>query len=281
MGIATPGYFETLRIPILAGRAFTARDGTTAPPVVIVNEAFARKFFPGENPIGKRLTPGLGDGVVKHPVREIVGIAGSVKRQQLTGELDPQYYLPYAQAVITSPTLLIRTAGDPTRLTAALRERLTQADRDIPLYRIGSMDELVSEAAAQPRFQTMLLTAFAVLALLLSALGLYSVLSYMVAQRTLEIGLRMALGAQRSDVLAWILRRGALLAAAGLALGLAASVFVTRLLSASGMLYRIEPFDPLTFAAVTILLLVVSAISSSAPAVRAADLDPVETLRDQ
>jgi ABC-type antimicrobial peptide transport system permease subunit len=143
------------------------------------------------------------------------------------------------------------------------------------------MDELVSKSAAQPRFQTMLLTAFAVLALLLSALGLYSVLSYMVAQRTLEIGLRMALGAQRGDVLAWILRRGLLLAAAGLAAGLAASVFVTRLLSASGMLYRIERFDPLTFAAVTLLLLVVSVISSSAPAFRAANLDPVETLREQ
>jgi predicted permease len=281
LGIATPGYFETLRIPILAGRAFTARDGTKAPPVVIVNEAFARKFFPGENPIGKHLTPGLGDGVVKHPVREIVGIAGSVKRQQLTGELEPQYYLPYAQAVITSPTLLIRTAGDPARLTAALREQLAQADRDIPLYRVGSMDELVSKSAAQPRFQTMLLTAFAVLALLLSALGLYSVLSYMVAQRTLEIGLRMALGAQRGDVLAWILRRGLLLAAAGLAAGLAASVFVTRVLSASGMLYHIEPFDPLTFATVTLLLLVVSAIASGAPAVRAANLDPVRTLREQ
>jgi hypothetical protein len=124
LGIATPGYFETLRIPILAGRAFTARDGASAPPVVIVNEAFARKFFPGENPIGKRLTPGLGDGVVKHPVREIIGVAGSVKRQQLTGDLEPQYYLPYAQAVITSPTLLIRTVGDPTRLTAVLRDQL-------------------------------------------------------------------------------------------------------------------------------------------------------------
>jgi predicted permease len=281
VGVVTPGYFETLRIPILAGRAFTARDGTMAPPVVIVNEAFARKFFPGENPIGKRLTPGLGDGVVKHPVRQIIGLAGSVKRQQLTGELDPQYYLPYAQALITSPTLLIRTAGDPARLTAALREQLAQADRDIPLFRVASMDELVSKAAAQPRFQTMLLTAFAVLALLLSALGLYSVLSYMVAQRTLEIGLRMALGAQRGDVLAWILRRGMLLAAAGLAVGLAASVFVTRLLSASGMLYRIERFDPLTFAAVTFLLVVVSLISSAAPAVRAANLDPVQTLRDQ
>ena len=143
------------------------------------------------------------------------------------------------------------------------------------------MDELVSKSAAQPRFQTMLLTAFALLALLLAALGLYSVLSYMVAQRTLEIGLRMALGAQRGDVLAWILRRGVLLAAAGLAVGLAASALVTRLLSASGMLYRIEPFDPLTFAAVTFLLLVVSVISSSAPALRAAHLDPMQTLRDQ
>ena len=148
------------------------------------------------------------------------------------------------------------------------------------------MDELVSKSAAQPRLQTMLLTAFAALALLLSALGLYSVLSYMVAQRTPEIGLRMALGAQRGDVLAWIPGRGALLAAAGLAAGLAASVFVTRLfvtrlLSASGMLYHIEPFDPLTFAAVTLLLLVVSVISISTPAVRAANLDPVQTLRDQ
>jgi ABC-type antimicrobial peptide transport system permease subunit len=212
-------------------------------------------------------------------VREVVGIAGNVKRQKLTADVDAEYYLPYAQAVITSPTLEIRTAGDPASLIGALRAQLAAMDRNIPLYRVATMEDSVSKAAAQARFQTLLLACFAGMALVLSAVGLYAVLSYMVAQRTGEIGVRMALGAQRGDVLSLIVWRGLALALTGIGIGLAAAALLTRLMA--GMLFGIRPFDPLTFAAVAGILLAVSAVASSVPAWRAARLDPMETLRDQ
>ncbi len=279
MSIVTADFFQTMRIPILAGRAFSVRDDIKATPVMMINERFAHRYFPGENPIGKHIKVDLGDGTLKSPVREVVGIAGNVKRQKLTADVDAEYYLPYAQAVITSPPLAIRTAGDPTSLIGALRAQIAGMDRNIPLYRVATMEESVSNAAAQSRFQTLLLGCFAGMALLLSAVGLYAVLSYMVAQRTGEIGVRMALGAQRADVLSLIVRRGLVLALTGIGIGLAAAALLTRFMA--GMLYGIQPFDPLTFAVVAALLLVVSMAASFAPAYRAARLDPMETLRDQ
>jgi putative ABC transport system permease protein len=172
----------------------------------------------------------------------------------------------------------IRTAGDPRALIGPLRAALAEEDKDIPLYNVQTLEDAASKAAAQPRFQTVLLAAFAGMALLLSAIGLYAVLSYMVAQRTSEIGVRMALGAQRADVLHMIVRRGMLLALAGAAIGLIAATLLTRLMA--GMLYGVAPFDPVTFAAVAGILLMVSLAASSAPAWRAARLDPMRTLRD-
>ena len=279
LSIVTADFFQTMRIPILAGRAFSVRDDVKATPVMVINERFARKYFPGESAVGKHIKVDLGDGTLKSPVREVVGIVGNVKRQKLTADVDAEYYLPYAQAVITSPTIEIRTAGDPTTLIGALRAQLAQMDRNIPLYRVATMEESVSKAAAQSRFQTLLLACFAGMALLLSAVGLYAVLSYMVAQRTGEIGVRMALGAQRGDVLSLIVRRGLALALTGIGIGLAAAALLTRFMA--GMLYGVQPFDPLTFAVVAALLLAVSVAASSAPAWRAARLDPMETLRDQ
>jgi len=279
LSIVTADFFQTMRIPILAGRAFSVRDDVKATPVMVINERFARKYFPGESAVGKHIKVDLGDGTLKSPVREVVGIVGNVKRQKLTADVDAEYYLPYAQAVITSPTIEIRTAGDPTTLIGALRSQLAQMDRNIPLYRVATMEESVSKAAAQSRFQTLLLACFAGMALLLSAVGLYAVLSYMVAQRTGEIGVRMALGAQRGDVLNLIVRRGLALALTGIGIGLAAAALLTRFMA--GMLYGVQPFDPLTFAVVAAILLVVSVAASSAPAWRAARLDPMETLRDQ
>jgi ABC-type antimicrobial peptide transport system permease subunit len=229
--------------------------------------------------VGKHIKVDLGDGTLKSPVREVVGIAGNVKRQKLTADVDPEYYLPFAQAVITSPPLAIRTAGDPTSLIGGLRAQLAEMDPSIPLYRVATMEDSMSKAAAQSRFQTLLLACFAGMALLLSAVGLYAVLSYMVAQRAGEIGVRMALGAQRGDVLSLIVRRGLVLALTGIGIGLAAAALLTRFMA--GMLYGVQPFDPLTFAAVAALLLVVSVAASSAPAWRAARLNPMETLRDQ
>jgi predicted permease len=278
LALVTPDFFRTLRIPILSGRAFTARDDSKATPVIIVNERFARKYFPGQNPIGKHIKPGLGDGITPKAMHEVVAVVGNVKRRSLTAEAEPIYYVPYAQTMVTSPALAIRTAGDPTSLIGPLRAAIANEDKDIPLYGVETLEEAASKAAAQPRFQTLLLGCFAGMALLLSAIGLYAVLSYMVAQRTSEIAVRMALGAQRTDVLGMIVRRGLTLALAGIGIGLVAAMLLTRLMT--GMLYGVEPLDPVTFAAVAGILLAVSLAASSAPAWRAARLDPMRTLRD-
>jgi predicted permease len=279
LSVVTPEYFQTMRIPVLSGRAFTPRDDYQRPPVIIVNRQFAQKYFRGENPIGKRMQSDLGDGVFKSPMREVVGVVGNVKRHGLTEDAEAAYYLPYAQAVIMSPTLAIRTTGDPWRLANAVRGQVAGLDASVPLYRVGTLEEAVYKAAGQPRFQTLLLACFAGMALLLSAVGLYAVLSYLVVQRTREIGLRMALGAQPTDVMGWILRRGLGLSAAGLVIGLAVSALLTRYLQK--MLYHVEPFDPLTLAAVTGLLLAVSLTASALPAHRASRVDPMNTLREQ
>jgi ABC-type antimicrobial peptide transport system permease subunit len=204
---------------------------------------------------------------------------GNIKGKGLTADVNPQYYLPYAQAVITEPFLTIRTGGDPAGLESAVRAAVHEMDKTVPLYQVSTLEDYLSKSAAQPRFQTLLLSCFAGIALLLSAIGLYGLLSYMVVQRTLEIGLRMALGAQRADVLSMIVRRGLTLALIGLGTGLLISAVVTRLLT--GMLYGIWPSDPITFAAVTGILLLVSLAATGLPAYRAARLDPMKTLREQ
>ena len=278
ISVVTPDFFRTMHIPVLAGRAFTASDDTKGKPVVIINKAFARKYFPDEDAVGKRMRPGLGDGAVNMPLREIVGIVGDVKRQGLTTAADPQYYLPWEQAVITAPMLCIRTFGDAINLIVPLRAQVSDLDSQVPVYRATTLEESVYKSAAQPRFQTLLLGSFAAIALLLSSIGLYALLSYMVVQRAAEIGVRMALGAQRWNVLSLILSRGMLLAGAGVAIGLAASWLLTD--SIESMLYNIQPLDATTFAGVTALLLLVSLIASSVPAYRAARFDPMKTLRE-
>jgi predicted permease len=279
LGVAMPGYFETMRIPLVAGRLFGQQDGVKGAPTILINQAFARKYFPAENPLGKHLQVGVGDGVFDHPVREIVGVVGDIRQGGLTTNLDPQFYLPYAQAVITDPYLTIRTAGDPLALQDALRGAVRAMDKSAPVYQVSTLEDYVSKSAAQPRFQTFLLTSFAGIALILAAVGLYGLLSYMVVQRTLEIGVRMALGAQRSDVLGMIVRRGLTLSLIGIVAGLAIAAVVTRLLSQ--MLYGIRATDPLTFAATAGLFLLVSIAASSVPAYRAARMDPMKTLREQ
>jgi putative ABC transport system permease protein len=181
--------------------------------------------------------------------------------------------------VITNPFLTIRTSGDPATVENALRAAVHEMDKSVPVYQVSPLENYVSKSVAQARFQTLLLSCFAAIALMLSAIGLYGLLSYMVVLRTLEIGLRMALGAQRTDVLRMIVRRGLTLALVGLVAGLAISAMMTRLLS--GMLYGIRPSDPVTLATVTALLLLVSLAASTVPAYRAARLDPMETLREQ
>jgi putative ABC transport system permease protein len=279
IGVVMPGYFETLHIPLLSGRRFGEQDGTHGDPVMIINQAFARKYFGQGNPIGQHIQAALGDGVIERPVRQIVGVVGDTKRKGLTVAAEPQYYLPYAQALITNPFLTIRASGDPVVIEGALRSVIHQMDKSVSVYQVSTLENYVTKSAAQPRFQTLVLACFAGIALLLAAVGLYGLLSYMVAQRTLEIGVRMALGAKREDVLAMVVWRGLSLALIGLAAGLTISAMVTRLLS--GMLYGIRPSDPTTFLTMTGVLLLVSLAASSIPAYRAAQLDPLESLREQ
>jgi predicted permease len=278
-GVVLPGYFESMRIPLLSGRLFGQQDGVKAAPVIIINQAFARKYFSGQNPLGQHIQVDLGDGVIDRPMREVVGVVGDIKRRSLTVEADPQYYLPFAQSLITNPFLTIRTTGDPSGVENEVRAVLREMDKSVPVYQVSTLETYVEKSEAQPRFQTLLLFCFAGIALILSAIGLYGLLSYMVAQRTLEIGLRMALGAKRTDVLRMIVRRGLTLALIGSVAGLVISAMITRLLS--GMLYGIRPSDMVTFATVTALLLLVSLTASTVPAYRAARLDPMETLREQ
>jgi len=277
-GVVMPGYFETLRIPLLAGRTVQDRDETRSRPVIIINQAFARKYFPNTNPLGRRMQVGIGDGVVEHPMREIVGVVGDIKRAGLTAGSEPQYYLPYSQAIVTNPYLTIRSVGDPRLQEVALRNAIHEIDKSVPVYRVLKLEEYISKSAAQPRFETLLLSCFAGIALLLAAVGLYGLLSYMVVERTLEIGLRMALGARKADVLRMVVQHGLLLTVAGLGVGLVCSAVITRFLSR--LLYGIQPFDALTFAATTGVLFLVGLAASSIPAYRAAQLEPLKALRE-
>ena len=279
VSIANPRFFAAMRIPLLRGREFQDTDDARATPVVIVNQSFARKFFSDQDPIGKHISPGLSDGTVKNGPREIIGVVADVRSGRLQKDPDPEYYLPFEQAVVMSPKLVIRTAGDPIALITPLRSTVAEIDKNLPLYDVKTFDEVFTQSAAQPRFQALLLTCFAAIALLLSAVGLYGLLSYVVVQRTLEIGLRIALGAQRGSVLGMILRKGLLLAGVGLTIGIALVLALNRLIG--GLLFGVSPTDPLTFAAVSLVLLLVSFIASSLPAYRASTLDPMTTLRDQ
>jgi predicted permease len=279
IGVTLPGYFEALRIPLLAGRSFTKMDQAKSAPVAIINRAFAQKYFPGVNPIGKHMTADVGDDVVNHPVREIVGVVGDVKQFGLNAEASPQYYLPWTQAVITNPYLVVRTTGDPAMLERAVKATVAGMDSSIPTYRVHPLEYYVSQAVAPARFQTLLLTSFAGIALLLAAVGLYGVLSYVVQQRALEIALRLAVGAQRGDVLRMILKRGMILASIGVVAGLAISFAVTRFIAT--LLYGVKPSDALTYCGMSLVLLAVAFVASVAPAYRAAKTDPMTTLRTQ
>jgi putative ABC transport system permease protein len=279
LGLAMPGYFETMRIPLISGRTFGEQDGAKGTPTIIINQAFANKYFRGENPLGHHIQVRLGDDVFVQSIREIVGVVGDTKLKKLTAGAEPQDYLPFAQAVVTNPFFVVRTSGDPAIIQDAIRAAVQGVDQSVPVYQVSTLEDYISKSAAQPRFQTFVLTGFAAIALVLAAIGLYGLLSYMVVQRTLEIGLRMAMGAQRSDVLRMIVRRGLTMALIGVLTGLAISALMLRLLS--GLLYGIRLSDPITFAGTIGLLLTVSVVASIVPAYRAARLDPIQTLREQ
>ncbi|HEV2425072.1 MAG TPA: ABC transporter permease [Terriglobia bacterium] len=279
MAVATPAYFRTAGIPLLRGRYFTNRDDKSAARVLIVNKAFADKYFPGEDVIGKRITPGATDTGEKESPHEIVGMVGSAKLFALDEQPKPIYYFPYKQLEWQPPVMMLRTAVPPRTLESAVRDQMAQLDPLVPIFQVRTMEELLSTQVAEPRFHSLLLGCFAGIALLLTMVGLYGVMTYSVTRRTREIGVRVALGASRSSVLGMVLKQALLLVAIGLALGLVGSAISDRLLRSE--LYGASPTNPAVFALAGLLVAVTGLVAAYLPARRAASVDPMAALRHE
>jgi putative ABC transport system permease protein len=274
--VVSPDYFATIGVPLEQGRWFTERDRAAAPGVVIINEALARRFFPDQNPVGRRLTHDLSIVPGQPNTREIVGVVGDVRHFGLEQRAEPQMFLPHAQMPWPSMAIVIRTPLDAARVGAAVREAVWSADATIPVPPLRPMEDAFADAVGQPRFRAWLLGLFAATAILLAMTGLYGTMTYAIQQRTREIGLRIALGATPRQATALLLRNGLTLAVTGTILGLAGSAGVARALS--GMLFGVGVNDPVTFIAVPALLIAVASVACYLPARQARRLDPIAAI---
>lgn len=270
---ATPHYFRTMGIPLLQGREFTEQD-RGQPLNLIVSGTFARRYWPNENPIGKRFRPGT-----NNPFGTVVGVVGDVRNNNLQEEIQPAFYFPYGYIGMPGLVVVVRTTTRPETLAGTLRNQVREIDSEQPVYNVRTMKEIVSNATAQPRFQTVLLGLFSVVALLLAALGIYSVVSYIVRQRKSEIGVRMALGASERDILGMVISQGMRQVLLGVVLGLAGSFALMRLMES--LFFDISATDPLTFIAVALLLIAVALVACYLPARRATKVDPLIALRHE
>jgi putative ABC transport system permease protein len=267
-------YLRAMEIPLLKGRDFTESDGREAPPVVLINETLAKRYFPNEDPLGKLLKL---EG--QEAPREIVGVIGSVRHVKLDTEARPEIYAPHTQAPQPTMTIVVRTTSDPLSLVNAMRGQVAAVDKDQPVYDVKTMDQYLAESVAQPRFRTMLLAVFAVVALILATIGIYGVISHSVSQRTHELGIRIALGAQPRDLFKLVVGQGMLLAAEGIAIGLIASIYLTRIMS--GLLFGVSTTDPTAFIAIPLLLIGVAFVASYLPARKAMKVDPIVALKHE
>ena len=272
--VCTPGYFSTMRIPILKGREFTEQDKRGASPVVIVNETLARKHWPNQDAIGKRIR--LEGPIDKAPWMEIVGVIKDVKHE-LNIEVKPEYYLPHAQDSWSSMVLVARTNSDPASFAGSIRQDVWAVDKDQPVFAVRTMQEVRSISVGLQTFSSQMIGIFAGVALLLASVGIYGVMAFMVAQRTQEIGIRMALGAQATDVLKLVVTNGMRLAVIGLLIGLAAAFGLTRFLAS--LLVGVQPTDLLTFSVMSVCLLAAAFLACYLPARRATKIDPLKALR--
>jgi len=266
-------YFKTMGIPLLRGRTFTEQDARNTTRVAVISETMAKRMFTDEDPIGKRIHLTNGPTVF----REIIGIVGDVKQDGLDQDTTLQVYEPYTQQTYSSMALVVRTAGDPTNLTAAIRNQVLSIDKEQPISRIRTLEQLISTSIAQQKFSMVLLGVFAAVALVLAAVGIYGVLSYAAAQRTHEIGIRMALGARAGDVLKMVIGQGMRLALLGVGLGLGAALALTQLMKR--LLFGVGAADPMTYGVIAFLLALVALFACWIPARRAAKVDPMIALR--
>jgi putative ABC transport system permease protein len=282
-------FFRAMGIHLVSGRGFTASDTRDAPPVAVVNSTFARRFWPNQDAVGKQLSADPPDSLFPPNVvppgyrivwYTVVGVVDDARYGGLAQQAEPTVYAPMTQGDwSTSMSVAVRTSVDPLTLVTPIRRELAQLDNALPMADISTMDDIVSTSVAQPKLESVLLALFAALALLLATVGIYGVLSYSVTQRTREIGVRMAVGADKGRVLRMVVRDGLRLAVLGLAIGLALALLATRLLS--GMLFGISSTDPATYAAITVILFVVAILASYIPARRATNVDPMIALRTE
>jgi len=272
--VISPQYFRTLEIPLIRGRVFTEQDAAGAPRVVIINEELARRYFPNEDPVGKQIKLGYMEA---NPLHTIVGIVGNIKDRRLDSEFEPEFYYPYLQTPIRFSSIVARTQGDPLNLTTAVRNAMSEVDKEQPLARPRTMEMAISDSVTQRRLNMILLGIFGALALALAAVGIYGVMFYTVTQRTREIGIRMALGARRRDVLKSVVGQGMSLAASGVGIGLLGAFLATRLMET--LLFGVRPTDPATFGGIALLLLGVAFFACLIPARQATKVDPLVALR--
>ncbi len=273
----SPNYFHVLNIPVLQGRPFTDRDNEQAPTVLLVNQSIAEKYFPGENAVGKRINFGRTDSNQQPIWREIVGVVADVKNMELKEQPEPEIYFSSLQSPFEAMSIVIRSSVEPGSLAGAVRGAVAEVDKTVPVADIETMDRIITESVMQPRFNMVLLGLFSAIALMLSAAGIYGVTSYTVTQRTHELGIRLALGAQLGDVLRLILKQGLAVILIGVAIGLAAAFVLTRLLRT--LVFGISTNDPVTFIGITLLLSLVALIACYVPARRATKVDPLVALR--
>jgi predicted permease len=276
MRVASAGYFETMKIPLTRGRFFTEQDTKESERVVIVDENMARTYWPNADPVGKRLKFGRGDNN-NNPWMTVVGVVGAVKHYALDTDSRVALYTPHRQSGAGSLSIAARTTTDPVSVAAAVTREARAIDPNLPVYDVKTMDQWLSESLARRRFAMLALGLFALVAMILAAVGIYGVMSYSVAQRTREIGIRVALGAQTRNVLKLVISQGMLLAGAGVGAGLIAAFAITRVMGS--LLFGVGATDPLTFAAIALLLAGVALLACWIPARRAAKVDPMIALR--
>ncbi|HET9479971.1 MAG TPA: ABC transporter permease, partial [Pyrinomonadaceae bacterium] len=274
-GVVSPEYFQTLRIPLLTGRHVDDRDGPATQKVAVVNQAFAQRFFPNGDVLGKRV--GFVCEEAEGLCRTIVGVVGNIRQESLTDDVAAELYLPSAQLPVNSMTLFVRTASDPLSFVSAVRSQVQAVDKNQPIYDVKTLAQRVSDATAVSRSLTLLFGVFALLALVLGSVGIYGIVSYAVTQRTQEIGIRMALGAKAGDILQLVLKHGLVLVLSGIVIGVAGALALTRFLST--LLFGIKPTDTLTFVIVSASFFLIAMFASLIPARRATKVDPLIALR--